>query len=203
MGLIPKLSKRVGLLKQLRNKMNDRSFNMISNGIFNSLIIYCLPVFGNVWLKNEEDEDRRFKSFRKEDCRRLQVLQNQTLRLKLHAHKYTPSKELTEKSGELSIHQLIAYHTLLQVHKSTLNKKPEYISSKLPLKVPGQNIFPHKQAYTISVNKELSISRSAFIYRGAHIWNQLPFLLRKCEKTESFKSQVKKWVKENVSVKPS
>ena len=39
-GLIPKLAKRVGLLKQMRNKMDDKTFNMVSNGIFNSLLIY-------------------------------------------------------------------------------------------------------------------------------------------------------------------
>ena len=125
-GLIPKLIKRVGLLKQLRNKMSNETFNIICNGIFTSSIIYCLPVFGNVWLNNETD-DRRFRSFTKEDCRRLQVLQNNTLRLKLNANKYTSCKELIEKSGELSIHQLIAYHTLLQVYKVIVNQEPKYL----------------------------------------------------------------------------
>ena len=34
-GLIPKLTKRVGLLKHLRNKMCDKTFNLISSGIIN------------------------------------------------------------------------------------------------------------------------------------------------------------------------
>ena len=52
-GLIPKLVKRVGLLKHLRNKMNDKTFKMISNGIFNSLLLYCISVFGNIWINGQ------------------------------------------------------------------------------------------------------------------------------------------------------
>ena len=103
-GLIPKLVKRIGLLKHLRNKMNEKTFNIISNGIFTSTVINCITVFGNVWLTTE-DKNSRFKSFSKEDCRRLQVLQNQVLTLKPRASKYTPLVQLITESGELSIHQ--------------------------------------------------------------------------------------------------
>lgn len=111
-GLILKLSKRVGLLKQLRNKMNNKTFNMISNGIFTSLLIYGLPVFGNVWINNASDI-KRSKAFTKEDSRRLQVLQNKILRLKIHANRYMSTKDLISKSGELSVNQTksISYTT--------------------------------------------------------------------------------------------
>ena len=201
-GLIPKLVKRVGLLKQLRNKMNDKTFNMIANGIFTSLINYCISVFGNIWL-NAEDNNRRFKSFSKEDLKRLQILQNQILRLKLRASKYTSCKQLIRLTGDLSIHQLIAYHTILQVHKVILHKKPVYIHNKLALKLPeNRNIFPHRQAFTVPVHGNLTIARSAFMSRGGRLWNQLPMELRTCEKTESFKPQEKQWVKKYISIKP-
>ena len=159
-------------------------------------------MFGNVWL-NTEDKNRRFRSFSKEDCRRLQVLQNQILRLKLRASKYTPCSELITLSGDLSIHQLVAYHTLLQVHKTIVSKKPEYLSKHLSLKLPGNGqIFPHRQIQTLTVNRMLSISRSAFMYRGARIWNELPLNLRNCQSTPNFKSLVKKWVTDHISVRP-
>ena len=85
-----------------------------------------------------------------------------------------------------------AYHTLLQVHKSILNQQPQYIYDNLNLRVHGKNqTFPHRQEYTVNTNRNLSISRAAFIYRGAHIWNMLPLHLRKCDKTPTFKNQVK------------
>ena len=173
-GLIPKLTKRVGLFKHLRNKMCDKTFNLISSGIFNSLLIYCLNVFGNVW-QNEDDKNMKFRAFAKNDLKRLQILQNQTLRLKLRASKYTSCKDLVNQSGELSVHQLIALHTLLQVHKVVLKKKPEYIFDKFSLKLPeNARIFPHRQELTIPINTMLSISRSSFLTRGARIWNRLP-----------------------------
>ena len=145
----------------------------------------------------------RFRAFTKDDLKRLQILQNQTLRLKLRASRYTSCDQLIERSNELSIHQLIALHTLLQVHKVVLNEKPEYISDKLSLKLPENgHIFPHKQAFTIPITTKLSISRSSFITRGARIWNQLPLQLRKCNKTVSFKRQAKIWVKEHIPIKP-
>ena len=61
-GLIPKLAKRVGLLKRLKKFMNKETFSMVMNGIFSSTLIYCLPVFANIWLPG--DEESRFRSFR-------------------------------------------------------------------------------------------------------------------------------------------
>ena len=182
--------------------MCDKTFNLISSGIFNSTLIYCLNVFGNVW-QNEDDKNMRFRAFTKNDLNRLQILQNQTLRLKLRATKYTSCKDLVNRSGELSVHQLIALHTLLQVHKVVLKKKPEYISNQLSLKLPenGQ-IFPHRQEFTIPINTKLTISRSSFVTRGARIWNRLPLQLRKSNKTDSFKHEAKKWVRNHISIKP-
>ena len=130
-------------------------------------------------------------------------MQNQVLRLKLRASKYTPLVQLITESGELSIHQLVAYHTLLQVHKTILCKKPEYLAKNVSLNIPknGQ-IFPHRQIHTITVNRNKSISRSAFMYRGAKLWNQLPLELKNCQTTQKFKSLVKKWVSDKINVRP-
>ena len=124
-GLIPKLSKRIGLLKRIKKYMTYETFNTVMNGIFNSTMIYCLPVFGNIWLQG--DEQLRFRSFKKEDLRRLQVLQNRVLRLLTDLPYYTSTEMLVKKSNTMSIHQLTAYHSLLMTHKITVSKKPEYL----------------------------------------------------------------------------
>ena len=119
-------------------------------------------------------------------------LQNETPRLRLRAPHFTPVTELISRSGELSVHQLVGYHTLLQVQKVIANKKPAYIARKPPLNKPVEGqAFAHRQTNTISVNGRISsLSRSAFIYKGAALWNQLPLSLRNCEKTETFKYKV-------------
>ena len=177
---------------------------MIATGLFTSTVIYCIQVFGNIWgLETHDETTRRFSSFTKEDCHKLQVLQNKVLKLQTGLPRDYPTNELITQTGELSIHQMIAYHTLVQVHKTVITKKPKYLSDKLSPRVPGGvDMFPHRQAFTITVNRELTISRVAFVYRGAKIWNQLPLNLRTCESSRMFKSQVKQWVKSNIGIKP-
>ena len=144
----------------------------------------------------------RFRAFTKKDLNRLQILQNQTLRLKLRASKYTSCKQLVKQSGELSVHQLIALHTLLQVHKVVCPEQKAGISIEQILfetsrKRPHISSPPRTNDTT-----KLSISRSSFVTRGARLWNRLPLQLRKCDKTDSFKYQAKKWVKNHISIKP-
>ena len=123
-GIIPKLSQRIGLLKQLRTKMGNESFNLIVNGLFTSVVRYCIHVFGNVWI-TAEDNDRRYRAFTKKDNNKLQVLQNQVFKMKLNlpASSNISCKDLVRMTGDMSIHQLTAYFTLLQVHKTVSTKK--------------------------------------------------------------------------------
>ena len=193
---------RVGLLKQMRPKMGNKSFNLVANALFS--VNYCLHVFGNVW-STDEDQQRRFRSFTKRDCQKLQSLQNKVLRMKLNVNQWSnkPCVELVKESGDMSIHQQIAYFTLLQVFKTTQSKKPDYLAKKLILKKPnGNNIFPQRQLNTIEVNSRLTVGRSGFLFRGAKLWNQLPNNMRSCNNVKHFKTAVKSWIREKIAVKP-
>ena len=82
-GLIPKLSQRVGMLGKLNRYMSRDQFKLASEGIFTSCLLYCLPLYCNVWgLPSMDDAVRRFQAFTKDDCRKLQVLQNKVSRMK-------------------------------------------------------------------------------------------------------------------------
>ena len=48
-GLIPQLKQRVGTLRRLSKYMNKKRLSMMGSGIFYSKLVYCLPVFGNVF----------------------------------------------------------------------------------------------------------------------------------------------------------
>ena len=171
------------------------------NGIFSSTLIYCLPVFANIWLPG--DEESRFRSFRKEDLRRLQVVQNKVLRLLTNLPRHTPTEELVKSSGELSVHQLTAYHSLLSAHKVIVAQKPDYLAKKLVLKTPEEGrVFPHRQAYTLPVSGGLSITRAGFFDRTARVYNSMPLYIRSCTATPKYKKLVKKWVKHNIKIKP-
>ena len=52
-------------------------------------------------------------------------------------------------------------------------------------------------------NKKRSITKEGFVYRSVALMNKLDDNLRNEGELETFKTGMKKWVKENISVKPS
>ena len=204
-GLIPKLSQRVGMLGKLRKYMTKDQFKLSCEGIFTSCLLYCLPLFCNTWgLPTMDDTTRRFQAFSKEDCRRLQVIQNKVLRLKTGNYEMNaPTNALLDVTGDLSVHQLGAYHTLVTAHRIIRTGSPQYLAGKLELRkpLPGHP-FPARQLNTISVNSELTIGRSSFLYRAARLWNLLTPALRDDVKPEHFKVNVKQWIRKAIPRKP-
>ena len=181
--------------------MPRERFNTISQGLFYSKLIYCLQVIGNVWGLSANDEtNRRYTAFTKEDNRKLQTLQNQVLRLKTGLSRYTPTHTLISASGDLSVQQLTAFHTLTSVQKIIHAGKPKYLSEKLK-----QNSNPTRQGNTIEAisNSNLTLTRGAFLYRGTTLFNMLPMELRTRMKPEVFKPKVKTWIRRTVQPRPT
>ena len=197
-GLLPQLAQRVGLLSQIVHRVSKASFNSISNGLFTSKLIYCIQVIGNVWGYATMDETtHHFSAFTIEDCRKLQVLQNKVLRMKTNLPYETHTSELLKESNELSVHQLVAYHTLLTVHKSVFKNTPKYISQKFNLK-PENN----RQLNTVSISGTLTVTKGGFMYRGGCLWNQLPNEIRINGNYKSFKSKIRNWIRNYIQIRP-
>ena len=115
-GLVKELSKRVGMLRQIRKYVNNTVFKLILNGLFTSKLIYGITIYGGVWgLPGVLNEDPiNSTSITKEDMRKLQVLQNSAIRLLLSKPRDTHVKTLLQESNQMSVHQLVAYHTASQ-----------------------------------------------------------------------------------------
>ena len=206
-GLLSQLSQRIGMLKNISKYMNRTQLNSVINGLFTSKPLYCLPLFCNVWgISDMDDTDRRFSAFTKEDMRRLQVLQNRVLRLKCHNHNLdinTPTTYLLQLCGDLSVNQLGAYYTILQVFKTIHSGQPKYLAERLKLrKQDEESIFPRRHDNTLQIRGQLSISRSGFLYRGAQLWNALPQDIRRINKLNVFRRELRSWVSLRVPVKP-
>ena len=203
-GLITKLSKRVGMLKKVRKFMKPKQIQAVTQGLFTSKLTFGLQVFGNVWgIPSLEVGQRRFTSFTKEDNRRLQVLQNKVLRLRTRIDYNIPTDTLVKSSGELSVQQLTAYHTLTTVYKAVRMEKPVYHHEKLKPKLPNRlGVFPHRQANKITVQGELRLTQGGMMYRGAKLWNLLDQDLKNETSLPQFKRKVKKWISEKIPVKP-
>ena len=167
------------------------------DGLFYSTLLYCVPLFTNTWgLPSLDDTVRRSQAFTKEDCRRLQVIQNKVLRCKTRKYDYqTSTISLLEEAKDMSVHQLGAYHTLVTLARILITQQPEYFAFKLKLRKPTDAaVFPLRQLNTINVDCSLSVSRCGFSYRAAKLWNCLPENLRSITRIEVFKTEVKKWM---------
>ena len=204
-GLLKDLSKRAGVLKVLRKYLPDAKFRQAVAAIFTSKLIYCISVWTGIWDIPGQVSDGYKVSIGKQDMRRLQVLQNKTLRLLTRADQSTPTSTLTNLARCLSVHQLGAYHTANQVFQVHQSGMPVYHQSRLfqnnhslenQVTVRSQNNLQSR------VNFKLSTCRSSFFYQGAQLWSALPMDIKISRNSEQFKSRCKKWIGRNIKVKP-
>jgi hypothetical protein len=116
-GLIPQLSKRIGILKKLSSRMSRERLKLFASGLFYSKLSYCLPVFGNVFGTDKyKEENNKYTSFTVGDNNKLQVLQNNLNRLLTDTDFNTSTKDLLEMTDSLSVQQMIAYQTMVIGH---------------------------------------------------------------------------------------
>ena len=174
-GLIPKLSKRAGIIWKLSYMMPKDRLKTMAEGIFFSLLTYGIQVYGGVWgLDTLNFDETRNRSFTKEDNNSLQVIMNKVLRSLTGLPRETPIKLLLEKSGYLSIQQLTAYHTLVTTFKVLQNKEPLYIYESL---FQSRNSSDRTRASTdFHPIYNLSTTRQSFMYRTQKLFNLLPEL---------------------------
>ena len=143
--------------------------------MFNSVLVYCLPLFGGCDVQEIKD---------------LQTLQNKAARIVTHSPLRAHRKDMYNKLGWLTVKQLVIYHTLLTVYRVRQAKEPEYLSSIL--------CNDNRLEKIIVPNIRLTLTQKSFTTRGACNWNSLPLEIRKIETISCFKQEVKKWIKSYV-----
>ena len=174
-NLKDKLMKRLAGLTKLRFIVPFIILKTITQGIFNSVLIYCLPLFGGL------DKDQLGD---------LQVLQNKAAQIVTRSPPRAARNAMFDRLDWLTVNQLIAYHTLIQVYKIRLCKEPEYLATIL--------INDNRNGHILIPNTELTLAKKSFSFRGATLWNSLPVNIRSNSKIGIFKRQCRKWVKECV-----
>ena len=202
-GLMKQLSKRIGMLKQIRRYVSDQRFKLILNGLFTSKLIYGITVWGAVWgIPGDMDvEKRRSISTTKEDMRKLQVLQNKALRLYLRKPYDTPTSDLLLLSNQLSVHQLVAYHSAVQVFKIRESQKPSYHFERLFARSQSSR-YSSSSTEANRIDYEMSLARNSFFFQASRIWNSLPQPVQLSRNVNTFKSSCKTWVKRNIAMRP-
>ena len=205
-GLISQLSKRVGLLSRLWRLLPQKKFESFTNGIFYSKLIYCLPLFGNVFdVDNLQDTETRCGAFTKANLQTLQVLQNKIIRMLTSKGYDTPVKELLLISDHLSINQLVAFTTIMTFFKIRLTKEPFYLARRMGMFDESVDLIAMRTRHgkdSKRIEFDLSRAREGFLYRGSFLWSLLPPSLQKEKKVSKFRKALKDWIKLKIPALP-
>ena len=171
-----KLKARLAGLAHVRHALPYNLRKMVSEGIFNSVLCYCLPLFGGCDKGELQD---------------LQILQNKAAQLVTQSPPRTTRNLMYDTLGWLTVNQLVVYHTVLAVYRVRASGEPEYLADGL--------CNDNRTGHIIVRPTRLSLLQKSFKFRGAIQWNELPKNIRKLESIGSFKAALKVWIKSNVS----
>ena len=169
--LVKELKKRLVGLQVLKYILPYGTRKSLTHGIFNSVLVYCLPLFGGCDIG---------------EIKQLQVIQNKAAQVVTHSPPRANRDAMYDKLQWLSINQLITYHTLLTVYKIRQSGEPEYLASFLRSDNRGNRI--------IIPNTKLTLAKKSFVWRGSLNWNLLPENTRNLQKIGQFKRVTKSWV---------
>ena len=201
-SLVKSLNKRLGALKKIQKTASFKTRKMIGNGIFLSKLIYLMPVWSGC-------KDYLVKA--------LQVIQNKAARTIARLSYMTPTRTLLKTCGWMSVRQLMAYHSLVLLHKTITHQAPVYLYEKVT--AGGQFPYKTRQADTCSEEfsfnvqhpvdsgalrqfsgEKLNLLKQGWCWRSVERYNTLPSDLRLEKKMSKFKTRLKKWVEQNISI---
>ena len=117
-------------------------------------------------------------------------MQNKAARLVTHMGMRTSRQTIFTQVGWLTVNQLSFYHSALSTYRIRQNQEPEYLSN-----IMNRN---NRANRIIIPNTDLTLAQQSYCFRGSAQWNSLPGYLRNTWKISTFKSQLKKWIQQNV-----
>ena len=129
-SLIKSLTKRAGALKKISGTASFKTRKMIANGIYMSKLIYLMPL----WMGCEDYL-----------INALQVNLNKVARLVTKLDIFTPTAVLMQQCGWMPIKHLMAYHSLVLLHKILQQQSPSYLHKKV---TSGSQQYITRQAAT-------------------------------------------------------
>ena len=200
-GVIPQLIQRLGLLKHLARISSRKKLQSFIPAMLTSKILYALPLVGSVWSLNEySDREPNKTAFTKSHLQKMQSLQRQAallLRPPEPSLTTTPTKDLLDQAGWLSIHQLIVFTTLSLTLRVMQNRKPAYLADLLQ---PAVNSRTRNDCLVIP-RCRLNLTLEGFSNQACRLYNRLPEKIKQETNKASLKVLLKAWIRENICLK--
>ena len=142
--LLSKLKTRLTALENLKTIIPFHLRKRITEGIFTSVLVYCLPLFGGC---------------DKGEMEALQVMQNKAARLVTNSEQGASRKDMYKQIGWMTVSQLSFYHSALTTFRIRKSQEPEYLNNIL-----NRNNRADK---VIIPNTDLTLDMKSYCFRGA------------------------------------
>lgn len=167
--LINKLRKVNFKLYQLRSILNRKNLLILYNSLVESLINYCIVVWGGLFNTTSHN---------------LQVTQNSILKTILKKNKLFSTEALYTETKLLNIRKLYAYQCLLFMYKLPTHN---YVSHTYTTR------HINNKSITIPLFKKTHTQRFVF-YHGPKFYNLLPTEIKNIKKISRFKKEMKNYL---------
>ena len=128
----------------------------------------------------------------------LQVQQNRAARIVTKLDGRTEIGKFLGQVEWLSVRQLYAYHCILLVFKTQIQKNPEYFASKFHRRFAYNTRRSRNNCFTMETIPKTEIFKKSFFVASQLLWNQLPFEISKLTKIKEFKSKLRVWIQKSI-----
>lgn len=182
---VSKAAMKVNMLKRTSRKLTFAAKKMIFNTLVQPNFDYCSTLYLNA---------------SKEQIKSMQKIQNRGMRTILKCDFRTPKIIMLNSLGWLSISQRIKFNTLVMIFKIKIGLLPDYLSNEIKY-VHNVNRRTLRNSNDFRLpNFKANTTRNSIFYEGLKMFNSLPNILKELNSLVKFKSECKKFVKENYPI---
>jgi hypothetical protein len=191
--LLGELHQRTGIIRRLKFMVPRMNLKPVVQGLVVSKIMYCLPLFASVRLKEDDPHNSLMND--------LQVSLNNTMRVALGVKLSDKVRvsELCAKSGIDSVNHLAARSTLQEVCRCKFGNIPS-VSQKI---VTSSNRMTRSIAVgNINLCNNTSTRRNVFLSQGAQLWNIFPPCDRpvQSDTKSQTRKKIDKFIRKNITL---
>ena len=172
-----KVSNGIGMLRLAKRYLPLETVQMMYRSLIEPYFRCCCPIWGSASSTN---------------LRRLQKLQNRTLRIVTGSPYDAYSKPLIKELGWLTIKQLIDTETVKIVYKALHNEAPKYLQGLFHRLSDMQNRELRNSKTDLHIPLlRTSSGQKSFAYMGVFIWNNLTCETKTSRSFSAFKAKLK------------
>ena len=186
-SLVSQLTSRINGLCLITPRASFSTRLMVANGIVISKLCYLIQLWGGC-------EDYLIKA--------LQVLQTRAARSVCRQSWFTPTHVLLKMCNWLSVRQLVFYQTGIMTHKILKTGNPLYLGNKMISDFPYRTRLATTGAirYGEEFGSRRALNHSSFRFRATVEYNRLPGSIREAKSVQTFKTKLRMWTQQNISV---